>query len=220
MHLEEIRELIESTADPAFAIDVSGLIVAWNQAAEIFFGIAASEAIGQPCWELVGGTDESGPICSADCVIRREVHNKRPVANSDIQVNTRARKIWCNISVLLVKAGNSRPPYSIHIIHSVDFPKRLELLVRDFLISQTDLSGEQVRALIHSRRAAARHVELTPREREVLCWLARGASTASIAQELHISRTTVNNHVQHLLQKLDAHTRLEAIRRAERAGLI
>ena len=37
---------------------------------------------------------------------------------------------------------------------------------------------------------------------------------------IHISRTTVNNHIQHILGKLNAHTRLEAIRRAEHAGLI
>jgi DNA-binding NarL/FixJ family response regulator len=37
---------------------------------------------------------------------------------------------------------------------------------------------------------------------------------------LHISRTAVNNHVQHLMRKLGAHTRLEAVRRTEHAGLI
>ena len=45
-------------------------------------------------------------------------------------------------------------------------------------------------------------------------------STTTVAEQLHISRTTVNNHVQHILRKLDSHTRLEAIRRAEHAGLI
>jgi DNA-binding NarL/FixJ family response regulator len=50
--------------------------------------------------------------------------------------------------------------------------------------------------------------------------LAKGRATEAIAKQLHISRTTVNNHVQHILNKLNAHTRLEAIRRAEHAGLI
>ncbi|RMG50565.1 MAG: DNA-binding response regulator [Acidobacteria bacterium] len=45
-------------------------------------------------------------------------------------------------------------------------------------------------------------------------------TTADIADRLCISRTTVNNHIQHILRKLNAHSRLEAIRRAERAGLI
>jgi DNA-binding CsgD family transcriptional regulator len=42
----------------------------------------------------------------------------------------------------------------------------------------------------------------------------------NIAKQLQISPTTVNNHIQHILKKLNAHTRLEALRRAERAGLI
>jgi len=50
--------------------------------------------------------------------------------------------------------------------------------------------------------------------------LAHGESSKTVSAQLNISRTTVNNHVQHILRKLDAHTRLEAIRRAEHAGLI
>lgn len=69
-------------------------------------------------------------------------------------------------------------------------------------------------------RAAAREAELTNRELETLRLLSKGKSTTEVAQILHISATTVNNHVQHILRKLDAHNRLEAIRRAEHAGLI
>jgi len=61
---------------------------------------------------------------------------------------------------------------------------------------------------------------LTDRELEILRLLGKGSTTSEVADQLHISRTTVNNHVQHILRKLDAHTRLEAIRRAEHAGLI
>ncbi|MBL8166767.1 MAG: response regulator transcription factor [Acidobacteria bacterium] len=69
-------------------------------------------------------------------------------------------------------------------------------------------------------RSPSRAVELTNREIEVLRWLAKGKSTAAIAQQMHVSRTTVNNHTQHLMQKLGAHMRLETIRRAQRAELI
>ena len=50
--------------------------------------------------------------------------------------------------------------------------------------------------------------------------MGKGGTTSSIAGQLHISRTTVDNHVQHILRKLDSHTRLEAIRRAEHAGFL
>jgi DNA-binding NarL/FixJ family response regulator len=55
---------------------------------------------------------------------------------------------------------------------------------------------------------------------DVLRLLAHGESSKSIAHQLHISITTVNNHVQHILKNLNAHNRLEAIRRAEHAGIL
>ena len=64
------------------------------------------------------------------------------------------------------------------------------------------------------------NVRLTRRELEVLRSLARGYTTRAIANELNISSTTVKNHIKHVLAKFGAHTRLEAIRCAETAGLI
>lgn len=54
-------------------------------------------------------------------------------------------------------------------------------------------------------------LHLTPRQAEVLRLLERGLSTAEIAEELHLSRETVRNHVRHLLQAVGAHSRLEAV---------
>jgi DNA-binding NarL/FixJ family response regulator len=52
---------------------------------------------------------------------------------------------------------------------------------------------------------------LTPRQAEVLRLLQRGASTDQIADELHVSKETVRNHIRHLLRALGVHTRLEAV---------
>ena len=52
---------------------------------------------------------------------------------------------------------------------------------------------------------------LTHREREILRLLSRGLGTRVIAARLCISPTTVRNHVQHILSKLEVHGRLEAI---------
>lgn len=55
------------------------------------------------------------------------------------------------------------------------------------------------------------HPALTPRQTEVLRMLERGLSTNQIADELHLSRETVRNHVRNMLQALGVHTRLEAV---------
>jgi DNA-binding NarL/FixJ family response regulator len=54
----------------------------------------------------------------------------------------------------------------------------------------------------------------------VLALLADGRSTREIAQTLGISITTVRNQVASLMRTLGAHTRLEAVMMASRAGLV
>ncbi|HEY7136296.1 MAG TPA: response regulator transcription factor [Acidimicrobiia bacterium] len=62
--------------------------------------------------------------------------------------------------------------------------------------------------------------ELTGREREVLALLAEGLSTDEIVEHLVLSPHTVRNHIRSVLAKLGAHSRLEAVAVAARAGLI
>jgi PAS domain S-box-containing protein len=220
MRLREIRQLVESTSDPAFAVDREGLVVAWNAAAEALFGVAAAEAIDTPCRTLLRGMDECGAVCSADCTVRQAVERHHPVGNFDLQVETPQGRRWCNVSVLAAHDAQAGATYSIHIVRQIDLRKRLEVLVRDFVTSGTSLPADKSLELIATTRAPAKDVDLSERELEVLRLLAHGRTTARIADELGISHTTVNNHVQHILRKLDAHSRLEAVRRAEHAGLI
>ena len=220
MLLRELKELVESTADASFAVDGAGVIVAWNGAAEAMFGLSASEALGQACGSILQGADECGLVCASDCSIQQAARCHHQISNFDLQVRTQEGTRWCNISVLLAEIANSTLPHSIHILRPIDTRKRLEMLVRDFIVTETKLPTEDVKALISSTRSPVKEAELTNRELEVLCCLSKGATTESIAKQLHISRTTVNNHIQHILHKLNAHTRLEAIRRAEMAGLI
>lgn len=60
----------------------------------------------------------------------------------------------------------------------------------------------------------------TPREREVINLLARGAGTPEIAEVLGVGTTTVRTHLQHLFIKLGVHSRLELVAFAIREGLV
>jgi two-component system nitrate/nitrite response regulator NarL len=61
---------------------------------------------------------------------------------------------------------------------------------------------------------------LTPRERQVLGALVCGEDTAKLALSMGISATTVRCHVQSVLSKLGAHSRLEVATTAVRAGVV
>lgn len=62
--------------------------------------------------------------------------------------------------------------------------------------------------------------DLTPRELDVLRLLALGYTTNAVAAELFISVPTTRNHIQALLTKLDAHSKLEAVTIALREQLV
>jgi PAS domain S-box-containing protein len=61
---------------------------------------------------------------------------------------------------------------------------------------------------------------LTPRQFEVLQLLAGGATTDEISEVLHLSRETVRNHIQGVLRRLEAKTRIEAVAIARREALL
>ena len=61
---------------------------------------------------------------------------------------------------------------------------------------------------------------LTLREREVLRLLAAGLSTPRIGQELQIANNTTRAHEQRVIEKLGAHSKLEAVAVARRAGVL
>jgi DNA-binding NarL/FixJ family response regulator len=61
---------------------------------------------------------------------------------------------------------------------------------------------------------------LTAREREILQLLADGMSNADVAEKLFISQETVKSHVRHILAKLEADTRTQAVAIALRDAII
>lgn len=75
-------------------------------------------------------------------------------------------------------------------------------------------------------RALARQAELTnqpplsDRELEVLFCLADGLTTNQIASRLYISENTVKTHVRHILEKMEASNRTEAVSKGIQLGLI
>jgi len=62
--------------------------------------------------------------------------------------------------------------------------------------------------------------QLTARELEVLRMMATGLSTEALAAKLFVSTNTVRNHIQSVLMKLGAHSKLEAVAIGIREGLV
>jgi two-component system response regulator NreC len=87
------------------------------------------------------------------------------------------------------------------------YPSLAKVLVRDYLRGEHGAEGKSIS-------------ELTPREQEVLTYLAEGASNEEIAAALVISPKTVERHRENIMHKLNLHSRAELVRYAIRRGII
>jgi DNA-binding NarL/FixJ family response regulator len=93
--------------------------------------------------------------------------------------------------------------------------------VRAAALGEILFAPSELQRLLLERDTRPRPLEpLTARELEVLQLLAEGASTAQASERLGISSATLRAHVQAILRKLGAHSRLEAVAEAARSGVI
>lgn len=95
------------------------------------------------------------------------------------------------------------------------------LLVRQGMsVLSPQVTRQVMRAVASSDYARNPESGLSSREMEVLNCLAQGRTTVQIAGDLFISENTVKTHVRHILEKLEASNRAEAVSKAVQMGLI
>lgn len=79
---------------------------------------------------------------------------------------------------------------------------------------------DEFKQMSRSDRAQVPSPRLTDRELEVLKLVAQGLNNREIAKRLFISENTVKNHVRNILEKLQLHSRMEAVMYAVREKLL
>jgi two-component system NarL family response regulator len=79
---------------------------------------------------------------------------------------------------------------------------------------------DEFKQMSRSDRAQVPTPKLTERELEVLKLVAQGLNNREIAKRLFISENTVKNHVRNILEKLQLHSRMEAVMYAVREKLL
>lgn len=102
-------------------------------------------------------------------------------------------------------------------------PDELRRAILQVSIGMSVLSPQVTRRVIQSVNTNPDRnsdSNLSSREMEVLGCLAQGRTTPQIAESLFISENTVKTHVRHILEKMKASNRAEAVSKAIQMGLI
>src|SRR5574337_1137435 len=208
-----LAEIFSNTDDGALGVDQDHLITLWNRAAERLVGFMAEEVMGRPCSEVWAVRNRMGcRLCGENCSPITSARNEEPVEGREIMIHTKAgRPLWLHVSTIVVPGGAPSLFTMVHIFHDVTRQVETEVLLGKV---QSLLGGEG--ALpdgggMSPLGSASPLKVLTPREQEVLRFIARGESAKGIAKQLHISTTTARNHTQKILAKLGLHTKLEAV---------
>jgi DNA-binding CsgD family transcriptional regulator len=221
----ELLDVLASGEPAAFATDSRERIVFWNDGAAALLGRRADEVMGRHCYEVLGGRDLFGNrFCYANCPLAAMTRMGEAPHPFEVRVPGRDRDQGSSIlHVTIVRLPGPRPDLFTlaHIIHGVDEEGRLARTLARLgpraagAVPAT--AGEGVAAATGDTVPGA---ALTAREREILGWMAAGLQNKDIAQRLDISLATVRNHIHNTLEKLDVHSKLEAVSMAYRNGWV
>ncbi len=210
---------LSRSPDPVFVTDRNNRIAFWNRSAEHALGYTAEEAVGQSCAAFLEGCDDHGNrYCSDHCPVNLMALRNETVRQFGLKVRAKeGGTVKMDVSILHLAVP---PPDHFFLVHVMRPSLRAEV-PRDAPAARPEKPEPPRPTLVIARESPdARARKLTSREVEVLAMLAAGHPTAEIAVRLHISTLTARNHVQNILDKLEVHSKAEAVAFAFQKSLI
>jgi len=221
--MHSLFQAFANAADGVLIINEDQDIIYWNQAAKEILGYNQTEVTGRPCYEILEGHDEQGQlVCREYCRLAMIARQGGRVTNYDSSIRTKSGDLrWINMSTFTLPAnGTHADSILVHMFRDVTKKKQNEQFIDQVLAAAKELRNGKVSQAVPSVSAQEHDTDLTDREREVLDLLAQGLSTNDIAQSLSISPATTRNHIKHILQKFQVHSRLKAVTYAFKHGLV
>jgi PAS domain S-box-containing protein len=208
----DVLDLFTRTTDGVMAVDPACRVILWNSAAESVLGYTAAEVLGRACHDVVRGRDAVGNLfCHPHCSVLTMVRRDEMAHAYDLTTQSKdGSERRLNVSTVLVPGAGGN--IVVHLFRDVTAAHRGR--------AADAVAGGRGDSAQPSSPPAPFSCQLTAREREILCLMARGEGTQAMARRLFISTATVRNHTQSILTKLAVHSRLEAVALAFRNGII
>jgi len=222
----EVLDVLAQSDTPAVATDAAGHILFWNRAAERLLGRPGREVLGRRCYDVLGGRDVFGNrFCHENCSVVSMSRKGEAVQGFELVLSSPPKQEQA-LNVTVLRIPGSRPEFFtlVHVLQPIDRPSRLSRALERLGASRPAPTPHEawspLAAHPGSPAASASTPPLTDREKEILRWVAAGLQNKEIAQKLGISLATVRNHIHNILEKLDVHSKLEAVSLAFRQGWV
>ena len=219
----EVLDVLAQSDTPALATDIGGHVVFWNRAAERLLGRPNNQVLGRRCYDVLGGRDIFGNrFCHENCSVLSMSRKAESVQAFEIVLPGAPKPEQAlNISVLRIPGTRPDTFTLVHLMQPIDRTGRLSRALEQLGArpggNGSSASGPPASAGPVSLSKAP---PLTERERQVLRWVAGGLQNKEVAEKLGISLATVRNHIHNILEKLDVHSKLEAVSLAFRQGWV
>lgn len=119
-------DLLGSTLDGAFAVDRHQRISFWNDAAQEILGFEADSVLGRPCYDVIGGKDESGcAVCEKGCAIFSATLRGQLPLTRDVEVHANdAGRKWINVTTFLLPSPYQESSLAAHVIRDTSKAKQ------------------------------------------------------------------------------------------------
>jgi DNA-binding CsgD family transcriptional regulator len=218
---EAVLDLFAQSETPALATDSHGHVVSWNRAAERVFGRTSNQVLGRRCYEVMGGRDVFGNrFCYENCAVLSMARKGESVRCFEMTVVSAPRPAHVNVTVVHVPGASPEKVTLVHLMQPIDQQGRLARALEQLGAREHARPPAAAEPAVRGAVALAKAPPLSEREREILGLVAAGLQNKEVAQKLGISPATVRNHVHNILEKLEVHSKLEAVSLAFRQGWV
>lgn len=174
-----------------------------NGRAERLLNRTSGRCVGRPCYGVIKGRSENGKtVCRERCPVFSNAGDRFEVEPFRLRIGTGRRAKSVQVVVIAARAPDCSYPHLIHCVIDDDRERRFRQYLRKVMARSSKSRDGRGRSTAS---------QLTHREKEILALLSDDASLREIADKLHLSYTTVRNHVQHILGKLGVHSTMEAV---------
>ena len=156
------------------------------------------------CDRVVCGVDSCGRlVCRPECAVMRLAERGEEIEPVTLRFGGKdGNGRWILIIHIPLTAPDGTGTWLVHCACDVDRAHRTEEYLSRI--------ASRFRAA-HPPRSLPGSPDLTKREKEIVELLAKDEEPHRIAAQLHVSYTTVRNHIQHILAKLEVHSIQEAV---------